>query len=112
MLYHGRHPAYVLFLEIEPADVDVNVHPTKHEVRFRDSRSIHGFVYGTLNKALAQDRPQDHLQSAETAPGQMPQQGWQPEQSSSQSTIQFPAPGNQMQGSAAIRNLPVPAMVR
>ena len=48
MCYNGRHPAFVLFLEIEPADVDVNVHPTKHEVRFRDSRAIHGFVYGTL----------------------------------------------------------------
>ncbi|MFT7166869.1 MAG: DNA mismatch repair protein MutL, partial [Parasphingorhabdus sp.] len=67
VLYHGRHPAFVLFLEIEPADVDVNVHPTKHEVRFRDSRSIHGFVYSTLNRALSQDRPQDHLQPAGSA---------------------------------------------
>ena len=63
VLYHGRHPAYVLFLEIEPKDVDVNVHPTKHEVRFRDGRMIHGFVGGTLKKALAEDRPQDHLQN-------------------------------------------------
>lgn len=65
VLYQGRHPAFVLFLEIEPKDVDVNVHPTKHEVRFRDSRVIHGFVSSTLQKALAQDRPQDHLQSNE-----------------------------------------------
>ena len=65
VLYHGRHPAFVLFLEIEPKDVDVNVHPTKHEVRFRDSRSIHGFVSSTLQKALAKDRPQDHLQPNE-----------------------------------------------
>jgi len=65
VLYHGRHPAFVLFLEIDPADVDVNVHPTKHEVRFRDSRSIHGFVSSTLQKAIAADRPQDHLQSSQ-----------------------------------------------
>ncbi len=63
VLYHGRHPAYVLFLEILPSDVDVNVHPTKHEVRFRESGSIHSFVSSTLQKALASDRPQDHLEA-------------------------------------------------
>ena len=63
VLYHGRHPAYVLFLEILPSDVDVNVHPTKHEVRFRESGSIHSFVSSTLKNALAIDRPQDHLQT-------------------------------------------------
>ncbi len=63
VLYHGRHPAYVLFLEINPTDVDVNVHPTKHEVRFRESGSIHSFISQTIKKALAEDRPQDHLQS-------------------------------------------------
>jgi DNA mismatch repair protein MutL len=53
VLFHGRHPAFVLFLEIPFAGVDVNVHPQKHEVRFRDSRSVHDFIYSSLNHRLA-----------------------------------------------------------
>ena len=53
VLFHGRHPAFVLFLEMPFSGVDVNVHPQKHEVRFRDSRSVHDFIYSTLNHCLA-----------------------------------------------------------
>jgi DNA mismatch repair protein MutL len=53
VLYHGRHPAYVLFLGLSPALVDVNVHPTKHEVRFREGRLVHDFLFRTLHQVLA-----------------------------------------------------------
>lgn len=62
VMFHGRHPVFVLFLEIPQAGVDVNVHPTKHEVRFRDARRVHDFIFASLNRALRDVRPADFVE--------------------------------------------------
>ena len=71
VLYHGRHPVFVLYLELDPALVDVNAHPTKLEVRFREGRMVHDFLFQALHRSLAEQRPgqmSEHKIDIQTAP--------------------------------------------
>lgn len=64
VMYNGRHPSFVLFLELDPQLVDVNAHPTKQEIRFREGRLAHDFLFRTLHQALAEVRPGDTAPSS------------------------------------------------
>ncbi len=90
VLYHGRHPAYVLFLEIAPEKVDVNAHPTKHEVRFRDARLVHDFLYRTLHQALADVRPNEIEDASPSLPDQMSRAEYNREAVRSQQKLNIP----------------------
>src|SRR6185312_3645187 len=75
VLFHGRHAAFVLYLELDPAGVDVNVHPAKHEVRFREQRLVHDFLFRTLHEALAQTRAGQVVSQAQEAGGSLRMSG-------------------------------------
>ena len=90
VLFHGRHPAYALFLELAPEKVDVNAHPTKHEVRFRDSRLVHDFLYRTLHQALADVRPNEAGENRPDLPDNMSRRQYDAEAKKSQQALNIP----------------------
>ena len=81
VLFHGRHPAYVLSLSMDARELDVNVHPQKHEVRFRNSRMVHDFLFRSLHQALGEVQPEQQIDSPafaltdRTGAAELPQSG-------------------------------------
>jgi DNA mismatch repair protein MutL len=73
VLFHGRFPAYALAITMDPATVDANAHPAKHEVRFRDGRRIHGVVSQAIEAALSETRPGGQAAAPVSMPRAMPQ---------------------------------------
>jgi len=74
VMFHGRHPAFVLFMELDPAQVDVNAHPAKLEVRFRDGRHVHDFLFRSVERAL-RDTDADSLLPPPASAPMWPMQG-------------------------------------
>ena len=121
VLFHGRHAVFVLFLELDPAGVDVNVHPAKSEVRFREQRLIHDFLFRTLHEALAHTRAGLSGAAIESSPspvGAMPTTGsfapsaspahaWP--QASSQSRLSLGVRDEPLAGYATLFGTPTPA---
>jgi DNA mismatch repair protein MutL len=108
VLFHGRHAAFVLYLELDPAGVDVNVHPAKHEVRFREQRLVHDFLFRTLHEALAQTRAgQVGLPAHEAVPTSVPSYGISSSPSPALSAPAWPNSFSQSRLSLGVREEPL-----
>jgi DNA mismatch repair protein MutL len=82
VLYHGRHASYLLYLRIDPRQIDVNAHPTKLELRFRDSRAVHDAMFRSVERALAAARPMAHSAPPAAMPATPVSAVYEPEASS------------------------------
>ena len=81
-VFRDRFPVVALYLAIDPAEVDVNVHPTKHEVRFREQRMVHGFLYSSLHRAIAEVRPGQSMAASVVDEGEPVMPAMEPSQAS------------------------------
>ncbi len=95
VLFGGRHPAYVLSLTIDPREVDVNAHPAKQELRFRESRGVHDFILRAVERRLAATRPGLQDSAVDTRP---------PLLAAHSSAFEFSAPGTQATSPWAVRD--------